>query len=152
MEKGVDGRTGTENGDYLSECFGLPRRAWDQYSPLTLAYLGDAVYDVLIRTVLVKRANMQTAKLHGKASALVRAGAQAKLVAALQPYLTEEEAGVYRRGRNAQPCHTAKNASRREYLEATGFEALIGYLYLKGDIRRLIDLIRLGLKESGHEL
>lgn len=151
MEEGVNG-AGAGGKDYLTQAFRLPGRAWDQYSPLTLAYIGDAVYDVIIRTVLVKQANTQTAKLHKKACALVRAGTQAEMIGALLPHLTEEEAGVYRRGHNAKPYNTAKNASRREYLEATGFEALIGYLYLKGDYQRLIDLIRLGLKESGHEL
>ena len=107
---------------------------------------------IFIRTILVKQANTQTARLHQRASALVKAGTQSEMIAALQPYLTEEEAGVYRRGHNAKPYNTAKNASRREYLEATGFEALIGYLYLKEDYQRMIDLIRLGLKESGHGL
>lgn len=151
MEEGVNG-AGAGREDYLAQCFRLPKRAWDQYSPLTLAYIGDAVYDVIIRTVLVKQANTQTAKLHQRASSLVKAGAQAEMIAALLPHLTEEEAGVYRRGHNAKPYNTAKNASRREYLEATGFEALVGYLYLKEDYQRLIDIIRLGLKESGHEL
>lgn len=145
MEKGI-----MEN--YLALQFELKEQAWDQYSPLTLAYIGDAVYDLVIRTVLVKRANCQTAKLHHKASSLVNAAAQADIIAALQSHLTQEEQGVYRRGHNAKPYNTAKNASRREYLEATGFEALIGYLYLKGDHQRMIDLVKLGLEESGHAL
>lgn len=151
MEESVNA-SGLSGEDYLSRCFQLPKRSWDQYSPLTLAYIGDAVYDVIIRTILVKQANTQTARLHQRASALVKAGTQSEMIAALQPYLTEEEAGVYRRGHNAKPYNTAKNASRREYLDATGFEALIGYLYLKEDYQRMIDLIRLGLKESGHGL
>ena len=138
--------------DYLAESFGLTERDWTQYSPLTLAYLGDAVYDVLIRTVLVKRTNTQTAKLHQHASGLVKAGTQAELIRVMLPHLSEEESGVYRRGHNAKPYHTAKHASRREYLEATGFEALVGYLYLKGNYQRMIDLIKLGLEESGHAL
>ena len=138
--------------EYLAERFGLQKRAWDQYSPLTLAYIGDAVYDLIIRSVLVKRANCQTGKLHLRASSLVKAGTQAEMITALQPHLTEEEQGVYRRGHNAKPYNTAKNATRREYLEATGFEALIGYLYLNGDHQRMIDLVKLGLEESGHAL
>lgn len=138
--------------EYLSRQFGLESRDWSQYSPLTLAYIGDAVYDMIIRTILVKKANCQAAKLHQKAAALVKAGTQAEMIKALQPHLTEEEAGVYRRGHNAKPYNTAKNASRREYLEATGFEALMGYLYLKEDYSRMIDLIHLGLEESGHAL
>lgn len=138
--------------EILSEQFGLEMRDWSQYSPLALAYLGDAVYDMVIRTILVKKANAQAAKLHQKASALVKAGTQAEMIRALQAYLTEEEQGVYRRGRNAKPHNTAKNASRREYLEATGFEALMGYLYLKEEYSRMIELIHLGLEESGHAL
>lgn len=138
--------------EYLGERFGLEEKDWSQYSPLTLAYIGDAVYDLVIRTVLVKRVNCQTAKLHQRATALVKAGAQAEMIRALLPHLTEEEAGVYRRGHNAKPYNTAKNATRREYLEATGFEALLGYLYLKKEYARLIDLIHLGLEESGHAL
>lgn len=138
--------------EYLSGRFDLEEKDWNQYSPLTLAYIGDAVYDVVIRTILVKKANCQTAKLHQKASSLVKAGTQAAMIQILLPHLTEEEAGVYRRGHNAKPYNTAKNASRKEYLEATGFEALIGYLYLKKEYGRMIDLIHLGLEESGHAL
>ena len=144
MEEGIK--------EYFDAQFHLEKQEWSQYSPLTLAYIGDGVYDLLIRTVLVKRANCQTAKLHQKASALVKAQTQAEMMKALLPHLTEEEQGVYRRGHNAKPYNTAKNASRREYLEATGFEALMGYLYLKEDYRRMIDLIHLGLEESGHAL
>ena len=138
--------------EYLTRQFGLEKKDWSQYSPLTLAYLGDAVYDMIIRTVLVKKANCQAAKLHQKAASLVKAGTQAEIIQVLLPHLTEEEAGVYRRGHNAKPYNTAKNASRREYLEATGFEALIGYLYLKEEYGRMIDLVHLGLEESGHAL
>lgn len=141
-----------ESVNILEEVFSLPQHEWGQYSPLTLAYIGDSVYETIIRTLLVKKANMQTAKLHRKASSLVNAGAQAAMIAALLPQLTPEEEGVYRRGHNAKPYNTAKNASRREYLEATGFEALVGYLYLKKDYRRLIQLIRLGLEENGYEI
>ena len=82
----------------------------------------------------------------------MKAGTQAEMIQALRPPLTEEEERVYRRGHNAQPYNTAKNATRREYLEATGFEALVGYLYLKEEYSRMIDLIYLGLEESGHAL
>lgn len=87
----------SENQDwtrYLAAQFGLPQKEWTQYSPLTLAYIGDAVYEIVVRTVLVKRANTQTAKLHQKASALVKAGTQAEMIKALLPHLTEEEAGL----------------------------------------------------------
>lgn len=138
--------------EYLDIQFGLEKKDWTQYSALTLAYIGDAVYDMIIRTVLVKRGNCQTAKLHQRATALVKAGTQAQMAAALLPHLNREELAVYRRGHNAKPYNTAKNASRREYLEATGFEALLGYLYLQEEYQRMIDLVKLGLEESGHAL
>ncbi|MDD2958740.1 MAG: ribonuclease III domain-containing protein [Lachnospiraceae bacterium] len=147
MEEGVN-----QAMTYLAETFGLEEKDWRMYSPLTLAYIGDAAYDLLIRTILVRRANCQTAKLHQRACALVKAGTQAEMAAVLLPHLTEEEAGVYRRGHNSKPYNTAKNASRREYLEATGFEALMGYLYLKQDFQRMTDLVKMGLEESGHEI
>lgn len=136
----------------LENSFHLKKKDFSQYSPLTLAYVGDAVYELVVRTVLVKRGNTQTARLHQKATDLVRAGAQARLIQTLLPHLGEAELAVYRRGHNAKPYNTAKNASRREYLEATGFEALMGYLYLRKEYRRMIELISLGLEESGYEL
>ncbi len=138
--------------DYLSSLFHLEKRDYSQYSALTLAYIGDAVYEVVIRTAVVRRSNMQAQKLHKKTTNLVNAGAQARIIASLLPHLTEEETAVYRRGHNAKPYNTAKNATRGEYLEATGFEALIGYLYLQGRNKRMLDLIALGLKENGYEL
>lgn len=138
--------------DYLGRLFHLPERDYTQYSPLTLAYIGDAVFDVIIRTIVVKQSNMPAARLHSKTSSVVKAPAQAQIIKALLPHLTKEEESVYRRGRNAQPYNTAKNATRREYLEATGFEALIGYLYLRRSYQRMLDLIRTGMVESGQML
>lgn len=127
----------------ISDAFALPERDWTQYSPLTLAWLGDTVFDLLVRTGEVKKANMSADKLHKKASALVNARNQAKLAELLQEHLSEEEAAIYRRGRNTSPKHNAKNAERREYLEATGFEALIGYLYLQGRYERIVELMKI---------
>lgn len=135
----------------LDTAFRLSDRDWKMYSPLTLAYIGDAVYELIIRTILVKQANSQTRKLHQKATACVSAQAQARMAAALQPILTEEEAGVYRRGRNSKPYTKAKNASLGEYLEATGFEAVIGYLYLKREYGRMNELVGHGLEALGEE-
>lgn len=116
------------------------------YSPLTLAYIGDAVYEVIIRTILVSEANMAVKKYHHRASHLVNAGYQAELIHKLEPILTDEEMSVYRRGRNAKSYTSSKNASVIEYRTATGFEALIGYLYLKEEIERIYDLLRFGLE------
>lgn len=127
--------------DSLDTAFGLSSKDWKLYSPLTLAYLGDAVYELVIRTMAVKRTNMQTQKLHQKVTRYVSAKAQAKMVDALAGVLTEEEMAIYKRGRNSKPYTKAKNASLEEYLKATGFEALIGYLYLRRDFDRMNELI-----------
>ncbi|MDO5541584.1 MAG: ribonuclease III domain-containing protein [Eubacteriales bacterium] len=122
-----------------------------EYSPLVLAYIGDDVYDLIIRTMLVKKSNIQVQKLHRKASAIVKAPAQAELIKKIYPLLTEEEEHVYKRGRNAKSYTKAKNASTVDYRKATGLEALIGYLYLKKDVKRIIDLIHAGLYGDGQK-
>ena len=118
------------------------------YSPLTLAYIGDAVYDLIIRTVVVERGNTSANKLHKQTVEYVKAPAQSKLVEAILAELTEEEAGVYRRGRNAKPYTMAKNATVNEYKKATGFEALVGYLYLNDRVERILELIQMGLQNE----
>ena len=112
------------------------------YSPLALAYIGDAVYDLVIRTVVVERGNTSPNKLHKKAVAYVNARIQARMVEALLDELTEEEQTIYKRGRNAKSYTTAKNATVIEYRKATGFEARCGYLYLAGQQERMLSLIR----------
>ena len=132
--------------DSLDSVFGLSSKDWKLYSPLTLAYLGDAVYEMVIRTICVKRANMQTQKLHRKVTGYVSAKAQAKMMDALIGELTEEEESIYRRGRNSKPYTKAKNASMEEYLKATGVEALVGYLYLQKEYERMNALIAHGIE------
>lgn len=132
--------------DSLDSVFGLSSKDWKLYSPLTLAYLGDAVYEMVIRTICVKRTNMQTQKLHRKVTGYVSAKAQAKMMDALIGELTEEEESIYRRGRNSKPYTKAKNASVEEYLKATGFEALVGYLYLQKEYERMNALIAHGIE------
>ena len=119
------------------------------YSPLALAYMGDAVYEVLIRTRVMNRGSMQVNKMHKKSASLVKAEAQARMIQALQEELTEEETAVYKRGRNAHSATSAKNASIRDYRMATGFEALVGYLYLTGQYERLLKLVHDGLERIG---
>lgn len=133
----------------VDRTFRLSSKDWAMYSPLTLAYIGDAAYELIIRTIFVKRANCQPQKLHQRVTSCVSARAQARMIAGLQPFLTEEEAAVYRRGRNSKPYTKAKNASLTEYLEATGFEALIGYLYLKKEFGRMDELVLQGLELIG---
>lgn len=122
------------------------------YSPLTLAYIGDAVYDVIIRTVVVERANRPANDLHRITVKYVSANAQSKIVQALMEEFTEEELAVYRRGKNAKPHTTAKNATTMDYMKATGFEAVIGYLYLKDCQERALELVKRGIALAGMTL
>ena len=132
---------------FLSE-FGLEEQDLRTYSPLTLAYIGDAIFELVVRTVLVERKNTQAEKLPKAATKIVKAETQALLIEAVKDDLTEEELAVYKRGRNAKAVTRAKNATMSEYRRATGFEALMGYLYLKGDMERMIKLIRLGVEKA----
>lgn len=132
---------------FLNE-FGLEEQDLRTYSPLTLAYIGDAIFELVVRTVLVERKNTQAEKLHKAATKIVKAETQALMIEALKDELTEEEMAVYKRGRNAKAVTRAKNATMSEYRRATGFEALMGYLYLKGDIERMIKLIHLGVEKA----
>ena len=122
------------------------------YSPLTLAYIGDAIYDLVIRTVVVERGNTSANNLHKKAVRYVNAGAQAQMIEALREELSEEERTIYKRGRNAKSYTTAKNASVIDYRKATGFEALCGYLYLTGRQERMLALIRTAIERVGMEV
>ena len=121
---------------YLKEQFQLKDPDIRSYSPLTLAYIGDGIYELYIRTILIKQGNCQVNKLHKQASRLVKAQAQSEMVQVLEPHFTQEEEAVYKRGRNA------KSYTRR----ATGFEAVMGYLYLTDQYCRMIDLIKMGLE------
>ena len=117
-------------------------------SALGLAYIGDTVFDLLVRTMLLSEANEPVNKLNKKATALVNAESQSRMVEALQPHFTEEEAAVYRRGRNAKSATHAKNASIQDYRRATGLEAVFGYLYLSGRIERVEELFALARAAS----
>ncbi|MCD8398958.1 MAG: ribonuclease III [Lachnospiraceae bacterium] len=145
IEVEMEQRTEQNLTQILDTTFVLPSKDWKQYAPLTLAYIGDAAYELLIRTILVKREDTQTQKLHQRVTRCVSAKAQAQMIAALLPDLSEEEASIYRRGRNSKPYTKAKNATMTEYLEATGFEALMGYLYLDGQFSRMTELAAKGL-------
>lgn len=122
------------------------------YSPLTLAYIGDAVYDLIVRTVVVERGNKAANLLHRDTVKYVNAGTQARIIEGLQEQLTPEELAVYKRGRNAKSNTSAKNASITDYRKATGFEALIGYLYLADDFDRILELVQTGLEGAGLSL
>lgn len=115
------------------------------YSPLALAYMGDAVYDLIFRTMAVEQGNMQPNKLHQRTVKYVNAPAQALLAGKIMDQLAPDELAVYKRGKNAKPYTMAKNAAIGEYKKATGLEALIGYLYLTDQMERALELIQIGL-------
>lgn len=129
----------------IRELFGLKEVDMKAYSPLTLAYIGDAAYELVIRTMVVEKGNRQASQLHRLTTSYVKAQAQAAMIEALESELTEEELAIYKRGRNAKSYTSAKNASILDYRKATGLEALIGYLYLSGREERVLFLIKEGI-------
>ncbi len=132
----------------IEDEFGEMRLRPEQYSALGLAYLGDDVYDLIIRTVVMEMGNGSVKNFHRITTGIVKAGAQAALMRVLEPILTEEERDIYHHGRNAKSASSAKNASITDYRIATGFEALLGYLYLKHDMKRALHLVKTGLEQT----
>jgi len=119
-----------------------------ELNPLQMAYVGDTVHDLYVRSMLLSR-GMSVGKMHKQAVRMVSAGAQAKMLAAIEPELSEAEADAARRGRNSQAKHAApKHADPADYAHATGLEALWGYLYLSGQAQRLDELIKLALART----
>ena len=147
MEKSLDKSDSAMKIDsYIRQCFGIQNVDIRTYSPLTLAYIGDGIYDLIIRTMIVGRGNTKASQLHNHTSHLVKAHSQSVMVEYLMPLLTEEEAAVYKRGRNAKSPTMAKNATMSDYRRATGFEALMGYLYLSDRFERIMELVQVGLE------
>lgn len=119
-----------------------------EFNPLQMAYIGDTVHDLYVRSMLVSR-GMSVGKMHRQAVRMVSAHAQACMLAAIEPDLTEEEADIARRGRNSQAKHAApKNADPADYAHATALEALWGWLYLTGRTDRLDTLVKLALSRT----
>ena len=141
MEKSI----GFDWESYMRREFEMKEVNIDSYSPLTLAYIGDSVYDLIIKSLVINEGNKQVKKLHQETSHMVQASAQSEMMRVIQGVLTEEEHAVYRRGRNAKSVSPARNQSLTDYRRATGFEALIGWLYLKSDWKIIIDLVKIGL-------
>ena len=135
------------------DLFGIIRKKMElkeinvnDYSPLTLAYIGDGIYEIVVRTIIVDEANRQVNKIHKASSQLVKAQSQAKMIHLIMDMLTEEEKSIYKRGRNAKAVTRAKNASMSDYRVATGFEALMGWLYLSGQSDRMMELMKTGIE------
>lgn len=141
MEKGIDA--------YIREQFDIKEVDIRTYSPLTLAYIGDGIFDLVIRSIVVGRGNTRANELHHRTSHIVKAHTQAEMAEKLLSVLTETENDIYRRGRNAKSPTMAKNATMSDYRKATGFEALMGYLYLTDQFERIVFLVKEGLAAIG---
>lgn len=137
-------------GALINAGISLEKQDICSYSPLTLAYIGDAVYELIIRSMIVTEGNAPVNKMHRRSSNLVKAETQADFIKYMldNEMLTEEEIRIYKRGRNAQSYTKAKNASVTDYRMATGFEALLGYLYLSGQSERMMKLVGSCLKQN----
>ena len=133
----------------IKNVLGLKEISPAQLSPLVLAYIGDSIFDLVIKTYLLDtKGNMQVNKLNRFASNIVNAQSQSEMIGIIEPLLSPAEEAVYKRGRNAKSYTSAKNASISDYRRATGFEALMGYLYLEGEYERMIHLIKAGLDKE----
>lgn len=143
MEKGLN--------EYILRQFGMEHVDIRSYSPLALAYIGDGIYDLVIRSMIVGKGNTQANQLHRQTSQLVKAHTQSEMIEVLLPELSEEEMAVYKRGRNGKSPTMAKNATMTDYRRATGFEALMGYLYLENQMERMMELIKKALAGIGKE-
>ncbi len=142
MEKSIE--FGFEH--YIQKIPGMSEIDAKECSPLVLAYIGDCVFDLIIKTMAAGRGNRPVHKLHEETSRYVQASAQSFMMRSMEEHLSEEEHGMYRRGRNYRTVSPAKNQSITDYRRATGFEALIGYLYLRREYERLTELVALGLE------
>ena len=131
--------------DYLLKPFNIERKEATEFSPLVLAYIGDAVYELIIRSILVSMGNRPVNKLNKDATSLVKASAQSEIIKLISDSLSDKEYTVFKRGRNSSPHTMAKNASMTDYKYATGFEALIGFLYLDNRCDRALALVKLGV-------
>ena len=132
----------------VQKYFGDSKVKPEQYSALGLAYIGDGVFDLIIRTIVLDMGNGKVKNFHRITSSIVKAESQAKITKAILDELTEEENAIYKHGRNAKSATSAKNASIVDYRIATGFEALIGYLYLNNRLERALELIKMGLERT----
>lgn len=147
MEKGIE----WELDFCMQELFQMQEVDIRTYSPLALAYLGDCIFELVIRSLILNQGNKPVQKLHRETSAIVQASSQSRMMRVIQEELTEEEHQIYKRGRNSKTVSPAKNQSVTDYRRATGFEALMGYLYLKREYSRMLELIKMGLDGIGKD-
>jgi ribonuclease-3 family protein len=143
MEKSINKNFDT----CLREHFPMQEVDVKTYSPLALAYIGDCVFDLIVKSLVMNEGNQSVQKMHKRTSDLVQASSQSRMMRTLQPLLTEEEHAVYKRGRNTKAVSPAKNQSLTDYRRATGFEALMGFLYLEGRYDRMMELVKIGFND-----
>jgi len=146
MEKSLDSNVSMSLVEQIAEEFSLTNLNPAQLSPLTLAFIGDCIYDLVIRTIVVEQGNAPVNKLHKRVAGYVKAPSQMEIYHLIQDELTEEEQAIFKRGRNAKSYTSAKNASIVEYRNATGLEALVGYLYLDKKFNRVLELMHIGVE------
>ncbi len=142
---------GNDPAGLIGKAFELPDKDIRGYSPLTLAFIGDSIYEVIVRTILVKEGQRPVNAYNKEKIKYVSARAQADIARRLEEVLTEEEKEVMRRGRSSKTAHRAKNATLSDYHLATGFEALCGYLYLAGKTDRLLELVKMSREGEDEE-
>ena len=143
-----DGDPGAELLSMIDSIFLTDEKDIRSYSPLTFAFIGDAVYEILVRSMIVRRGNAPVSRLNHQADEIERATRQSAIITAVEADLTEEEHQIYIRGRNAKSPTRARHASVADYRRATGLEALVGYLYLTGRLARAAELIRSGIEQT----
>ena len=131
----------------VTSSLGLEKKDVRQLPALTLAYLGDCIYELVIRTMLVERGIMHVSELSKASVGYVKATAQKDLFQKIESLLSEEEIAAFKRGRNVKSSSCAKNASITDYRIATGFEALMGYLYVQGRFDRILELVKKGIEK-----
>lgn len=145
-EAGVNGQDIADLAGVIRDSFGLKKIDMRTYSPLALAFIGDSVYEIIIRSLVTEQSNRPANTLNKAKVHYVNAAAQAFIIDSIMDRLSEEEEAVYHRGRNAKSYTSAKNQSVIDYRKATGLEALCGYLYLAGRLDRVLELVQYGVK------
>ena len=131
----------------IKEQFEIKDTDINTYNPLTLAFIGDSVYETIVRTMVVSKGNKSVNALAKDKNKLVNAKTQSRIAEILTEYYTEEEADIYRRGKNAKTANHSKSAAYSEYHRATGLEAVFGYLYLTGNLDRCLELFKTALEK-----
>ncbi len=135
----------------IEKCFEYNKANPLEYSSLALAYIGDAVYELVVRSISLLEGNRSVNKMNKDSTVYSKAVTQSRLIHSIEDMLTDDERAVYKRGRNAKSVTMSKHATMIEYRRATGFEALIGYLYISGNEDRILELVKAGIENINQE-